>query len=44
MVQMAALGLSASCETPLAYAPLVRQDLVMLEVTEDILQQACSCG
>lgn len=41
---MAALGLTASCETLLAYAPCVRQDLVMLEMPEDILQQACSTG
>ena len=41
---MAALGLSSVRDVPLAYGPAVREDLLMLEVSEDILLQLCSNG
>lgn len=38
------LSLSRSAERPLAYGPIIRQDLLMIEMSEAMLEEVCSSG
>ena len=44
LLLLSMLGLQRNLETPLAYGPTIRQDLLMIEMPEALLEEVYSSG